>query len=154
MIESFMIGGIGLLAGCLLMLAFLPFVHERAVRIAKRDMVEATPLAINEIQADKDHLRAQFAMSVRRLELGIEEMRAKTAGHSGELSKQSLEINRLLVELDKKKAQIFALRTREHVRKNIVRRTVKILLFLFVRSNRQRRRYEFEAVLNQATRRA
>ena len=154
MIESFMIGGIGLLAGCLLMLAFFPLVHGRAVRIAKRDMVEATPLAINEIQADKDHLRAQFAMSVRRLELSIEEMRAKTAGHSGELSKQSLEINRLQLELDKKKAQIFAMRSREHVRKSMVRRIVKILLFLFVRSNRQRRRYEFEAVLNQATRRA
>jgi hypothetical protein len=31
---------------------------------------------------------------------------------------------------------------------------VSILLFLFVRASHQRRRYEFEAVLNQATRRA
>jgi hypothetical protein len=146
--------GIGLLAGCLLMLAFFPLIHERAVRITKRHLVEATPMAINEIQADKDHLRAQFAMSVRRLEVSIEEMRAKAAGHSGDISRQSLEINRLHVELDKKMALIFAMRTREHVRKSMTRRIVKILMFMFVRASRQRQRYEFEATLNQVTRRA
>jgi len=154
MIEYFMFIAIGLLAGCLLMLAFFPIVHGRAVRITQRHLVEATPMAINEIQADKDHLRAQFAMSVRKLEVSIEEMRANAAGHSGELSKQSLEISRLHVELDKKTAQIFAMRTRELVRKNTIRRIVKILLFLFVRSNRRHQRHVFEATLNHVTRRA
>jgi hypothetical protein len=154
MIESIMFCGIGLLAGCLLMLAFFPLIHERAVRLTTRHLVEATPMAINEIQADKDHLRAQFAMSVRRLEVGIEEMRAKATGHSGDISRQSLEINRLHVELDKKMALIFAMRTREQVRKSMTRRIVKILMFMFVRASRQRQRYEFEATLNQVTRRA
>ena len=154
MIESAMWCGIGLLAGCLLMLAFMPLIHERAVRITKRHMAEATPMAIDEIQADKDHLRAQFAMSVRRLEVNIEEMRAKAAGRSGELGRQSLEINRLLVEIDKKKALILAMRAREHVRKNVIRRTLKILAYLFVRSNRQRQRELFEATLNRVTRQA
>jgi hypothetical protein len=154
MIESIMFCGIGLLAGCLLMLAFFPLIHERAVRLTTRHLVEATPMAINEIQADKDHLRAQFAMSVRRLEVSIEEMRVKAAGHSGDISRQSLEINRLHVELDKKMALIFAMRTREQVRKSMTRRIVKILMFMFVRASRQRQRYEFEATLNQVTRRA
>ncbi|MDR3421906.1 MAG: hypothetical protein P4L80_11805 [Xanthobacteraceae bacterium] len=154
MIEWIMLGGVGLLAGCLLMLAFVPLIHARAVRLTKRHLDEATPMAINEIQADKDALRAQFAMSVRRLEVSIEEMRAKAAGHSGELSRQSLEISRLHVELDKKMALIFAMRTREQVRKNMIRRIVKILMFMFVRASRQRQRYEFEATLNHVTRRA
>jgi len=81
-------------------------------------------------------------------------MRAKAAGHSGELSRQSLEISRLHVELDKKMALIFAMRTREQVRKNMIRRIVKILMFMFVRASRQRQRYEFEATLNHVTRRA
>jgi hypothetical protein len=136
------------------MLAFFPLIHERAVRITKRHLVEATPMAINEIQVDKDHLRAQFAMSVRRLEVGIEEMRAKATGHSGDISRQSLEINRLHVELDKKMALIFAMRTREHVRKSMTRRIVKILLFVFVRSKRQRQGQMFEATLNQVIRQA
>jgi hypothetical protein len=140
MIESMMLCGIGALAGCLLMLMFSPVIHERAVRITKRHIVDATPMAINEIRADKDHLRAQFAMSVRRLEVNIDEMRAKAAGQYGEISRQSAEINRLHVELDKRTALIFALRTREAVHKSIVRRIVKILLYTFVRSSRRDRR--------------
>jgi hypothetical protein len=138
MIEPVMLCGIGVLAGCLLMLLFFPFIHDRAVRITKRHVVKATPLAINEIQADKDHLRAQFAMSVRRLEVNLEEMRAKAANRQAELSRQSVEINRLHVELDKKTALIFALRAREAVRKSIVRRILKVVLYAFVRSGRRR----------------
>jgi hypothetical protein len=138
MIQSVMLCGIGLLAGCLLMMMFFPVIHERAVRVTRRHVAEAIPMKISEIQADKDHLRAQFAMSVRRLEISIEEMRAKAAGQNGEIGRQSAEINRLHVELDKKTALIFALRTREAVRKSIVRRLVKILTYVFLRSNRRR----------------
>ena len=120
------------------MLLFIPLVHERAVRITKRHLVEATPLAINEIQADKDRLRAEFAMSVRRLEVNIETMRTKAASQCGEISRQSVEINRLRVELDKKIALIFALRTREQLRKSMVRRIVKLLLYALIRSGRHK----------------
>ena len=136
MIEWLMLCGIGLLAGCLLTLLLFPFVHERAVRLTKQHMLEATPLAIGAIQADKDHLRAQFAMSLRRLEVNLEEMRAKSAGRSEEITRRTREVNRLHVELDKKTAMIFALRARDQVRKSFVRRTVKILLYLFTRANR------------------
>jgi len=139
MIQSIMLCGIGVLAGCLAMLLFFPLIHSRAVRITRRDFVDSVPLAINEIQADKDQLRAQFAVSVRRLEVGIEEMRAKAAGQNGEIGRQSAEINRLSVELDKKTALIYALRAREAVRKSILRRVLKILLYMFVRSTRDRR---------------
>jgi hypothetical protein len=140
MIQSIMLCGIGVLAGCLLMLAFFPLIHGRAVRITKRNAVEATPLAINEIQADKDHLRAQFAVSVRRLELNIEEMRARASKQNGEIGRQSAEINRLHVELDKKTALILVLRTREEVRKSIVRRILKVVLYTYVRSRRRRQK--------------
>ena len=138
MVQALMLCGIGMLAGCLLMLMFFPIVHQRAVRIARQHAVEAVPLAINEIQADKDHLRAQFAMSIRRLEINIEEMRARTAGQKGEIGRQGAEINRLHAELNKKDALIFALRTRDAVRKSIVRRTAKTLLYIYVRSNRNK----------------
>jgi hypothetical protein len=135
MIESLMLCGIGLLAGCLLMLVFFPIVHERAVRLTKRQLVDATPMTASEIQADKDHLRAEFAMSVRRLEIGMEAMRSKAKHRAADT--QHAEIARLQVELDKKMAMIFALRAREEVRNGAVRRVVKILLYIFVRSNRR-----------------
>ncbi len=138
MIESLMLCGIGVLAGCLLMLMFIPLVHRRAVRLTKQQLVDATPLMVNEIRADKDHLRAEFAMSVRRLEISLEEMRAKAASRNGGNHKQNVEISRLQVELDRKTALIFALRTREEVRKGAVRRVLKILLYFSMRARRLR----------------
>jgi len=138
-IESLMLCGIGLLAGCLLMLMFFPLVHQRAVRLTTRDIVAATPLAVSEMRADKDLLRAQFAMAVRRLEINVEQMKAKTASQLGEIGKKSVEISDLKVMLDKKTALIFALRAREQVRKSITRRIVKLLLFIFIRSDRRPR---------------
>ncbi len=138
MIEWLMLCGIGMLAGCLLTLMFIPLVHERAVRITKQQMVDATPMMVNEIKADKDHLRAEFAMSVRRLEVSLEEMRAKAVGRYGDIHKQNAEISRLQVALNKKTALIYALRTREEVRKGAVRRVLKILLYFYIRARRRR----------------
>ena len=146
MIESIMLCGIGVLAGCLLMLMFIPLVHERAVRITKQQIVDATLMTVNEIQADKDHLRAEFAMSVRRLEIGLEEMRSKATSRYSDMHKQNAEISRLQVELDKKTALIFALRTREEVRKGAVRRVLKILLYFYMRARRLRRPPLFDPV--------
>jgi len=68
MIETIMYVGIGLLFGCLLAVAIVPLVHNRAVRLtAKR--LEGLPQSIAEIQVDKDLLRAEFAMSARRFEI-------------------------------------------------------------------------------------
>jgi hypothetical protein len=139
MIEILMFGGIGLLAGVLLMLLFIPIVHERAVRLTERRLAEATPLTITEMQADKDALRAEFAMSVRRLELGMDELRAKSADRRGEVGKNAAEISRLYVELDKKTALILALQARNEVRKHAFRRIAKILLYLYMRSKRRPR---------------
>jgi hypothetical protein len=135
MIQSVMLCGIGLLAGCLLTLLFVPLVHERAVRITKRRLADATPMTSSEIRADKDHLRAEFAMSVRRLEIGMEDMRAKAMTRAAD--SQNAEIGRLQVEIDRKTAVIFALRARDEVRKGLVRRMAKVLFYFYVRSKRR-----------------
>ena len=56
-----MLCGIGLLAGCLLMLLFIPLVHERAVRLTERHLVEATPLRSTRCRPTRIALRAEFA---------------------------------------------------------------------------------------------
>ncbi len=146
MIEALMLCGIGLLGGCLLVLPVIPLVHRRAVRITTRHLVEATPFAINAIRADKDRLRAEFASSVRRLEVSVEEMRTRTASQLGEVGRQKNEIHRLRLELDKKMALIFALRSRDQVRKNIARRVAKLLFYAFIRSGRRSRQGLFGAL--------
>jgi len=76
MIESIMYFGIGFLVATLLGLLFIPLVHNRAMRLTAKRLEASTPLSMAEIRADRDHLRAEFAMSNRRLELAIEELKA------------------------------------------------------------------------------
>jgi len=113
MIEPVMYFGIGFLVAALLGLLFVPLVHNRAVRLTMRRLEAATPLSIAEIRADKDQLRAEFAMSTRRLELSVEQMKAKTTGQLAELGKKSDAINQLKKELGAKTATIFAFESRE-----------------------------------------
>ena len=71
MIEPIMYFGIGFLFAALIGLVVVPLVHGRAVRLTMRRLEAATPLSMAEIQADKDQLRAEFAMSTRRLEMSV-----------------------------------------------------------------------------------
>ena len=72
MIEPIMYLAIGFLVSMLCGLMIVPLVHNRAVRLTTRRLEAATPLSMAEIQADKDQLRAEFAMSARRLEMSVE----------------------------------------------------------------------------------
>jgi hypothetical protein len=89
MIESIMCMSIGFLVAGLIGLAVVPLVHGRAVRLTKR-----------RLEADKDLLRAEFVMSMRRFERMIEELRHKNASLLVELGKKSDVINRLKLELN------------------------------------------------------
>jgi hypothetical protein len=113
MIEPIMFFGIGFLVAGLLGLVLVPLVHNRAVRLTMKRLEAATPLSMAEIQADKDQLRAEFAMSTRRLELSVEQMKSKTTSQLAELGKKADSINRLKLELGEKTAAIFALEARE-----------------------------------------
>src|ERR1700752_2153620 len=113
MIEPIMYGAIGFLISMLLGLMFVPLVHNRAVRLTTRRLQAATPLSIGQIQADKDQLRAEFAMSARRLEMSVEQLKSKTTSQLAELGKKTDAINRMKIELGEKTATIFSLEARE-----------------------------------------
>jgi uncharacterized membrane protein YccC len=94
MIEPIMFFGLGFLIATLLALVILPLVHARAVRLTARRLEAATPVSMAEIQADKDQLRAEFAMSTRRLEISVDQLKAKTTSQLAELGKKTDAINR------------------------------------------------------------
>ncbi len=120
MVEPIMYFGIGFLVAALLALLFVPLVHNRAVRLTMRRLEAATPLSIAEIRADKDQLRAEFAMSTRRLEMSVEQMKTRTTSQLAELGKKSDAINQLKKELGEKTTAIASLEAREqHLRKQL-----------------------------------
>ncbi len=94
MLEGILYFSLGFLAAALLALMVAPIIWQRAVLLTRRRIERSVPLTLNEIQADKDQLRAEFAMSTRRLEMSIEELREKA-------SSQIIEINRKRDDLAK-----------------------------------------------------
>jgi chromosome segregation ATPase len=123
MIEPIMYLAIGFLISMLFGLMILPLVHNRAVRLTIKRLEAATPLSMAEIQADKDQLRAEFAMSARRLEMSVEQLRNKTTSQLAELGKKTDAINRMKIELGEKNAAVFALEAREKAMKEQFRAT-------------------------------
>jgi len=123
MVEPIMYLAIGFLVSMLFGLMIVPLVHNRAVRLTTRRMEAATPLSMAEIQADKDQLRAEFAMSARRLEMSVDQLKNKTTSQLAELGKKSDAINRMKIELGEKNAAIFALEAREKAVKEQLRAT-------------------------------
>src|SRR3954452_22266430 len=113
MVEPVMFFGIGFLFAALIGLIIIPLVQARAVRLTMRRLEAATPLSMAEIQADKDQLRAEFAMSTRRLEMSVEQMKAKTTSQLAEIGKKSEAVGRLKLELGEKTASVFALEAKE-----------------------------------------
>ena len=118
MIEPIMYVGLGFFAASLVALVIIPFVHARAVRLTMRRLEAATPLSMAEIQADKDQLRAEFAMSTRRLEMSVDQLKTKTTSQLAELGKKTDIINRLKIDLGEKTAAIFALEARDKALKD------------------------------------
>jgi len=121
MIESVMYFGIGFLVATLLGLLFIPLVHNRAVRLTMKRLEASTPMSISEIRADKDQLRAEFAMSNRRIEMRIEKLQAQTTTQLAELGKKTDAINQLKKELAETKVTNLALETRDRTLRDQLR---------------------------------
>jgi len=87
LVENIMYFVLGFLGSALLWLMIAPAIWARAVRLTKKRIEAATPMTLTEFRADKDQLRAEFAMSTRRLELNVETLRQR-------LGEQLEDINR------------------------------------------------------------
>ena len=110
MIESLMYFGIGFLFATLVALAVIPLVHSRAVRLTMRRLEASIPQSLAEIQADKDALRAEFAMSTRRLESTIDELKNKHTNQLAEIGRKGDAVNRLKIEREAQKVEVVALK--------------------------------------------
>ena len=113
MIESIMYIGIGFLVAGLLVIGVIPLVHARAVRLTMRRLEADNPLSMAEIAAEKDQLRAEFAMTMSRLEMTVDQLKAKTTNQLAEMGKNSEAIGRIKFELSEKTAALLALEAKE-----------------------------------------
>jgi chromosome segregation ATPase len=86
-IEPILYFTLGLLTSGLVALMIGPAIWARAVRLTRRRIEASQPLSLAEIRADRDQLRAEFAVTARRLELNIADLRSKSADQRIELGR-------------------------------------------------------------------
>jgi len=84
-----MVFGLGFLSAGLLTLLFLPAFWRRAVRLSRRRLEMLMPLSMDEIVAERDQLRAQFAVERRRMEQAQEAAQETRARDMAELGRRA-----------------------------------------------------------------
>jgi phage FluMu protein gp41 len=95
MIETIMVFALGFLTAGMLSLLFLPLFWWRAVRLSTRRLELQMPLSMNEVFAERDQLRAEFAAERRKLEQQGEKIAARLALTRVELGKRMISIAEL-----------------------------------------------------------
>ncbi|PRD45321.1 hypothetical protein C5748_03755 [Phyllobacterium phragmitis] len=95
MIESALFFVLGFLCAAFLAALVAPSIWRRATVLTRRRVETEVPLTLNEIQADKDSLRAQHAMSVRKLEMRLKALNEKYAEQKIELGANHEKLKRL-----------------------------------------------------------
>jgi len=99
-LENIMYFVLGLLVAGLLALIVMPAVWRRAVRLTKKRIEAATPMTMAEFRADKDQLRAEFALSTRRLEMNVEALRRRLADQLRDINRKKSELGGIKGERD------------------------------------------------------
>jgi len=99
LIEQAMIFALGFLVAGLFALLFLPAVQRRAARLSSRRLEMLLPLSMEEIVAERDQLRAEFAVERRRIEQKLESAGEAAAGHMSAIGRQTQAINDLTSQL-------------------------------------------------------
>ncbi|MDE2363967.1 MAG: hypothetical protein KGM42_14920 [Hyphomicrobiales bacterium] len=83
---------LGLFVAGLVSLLLLPAISRRAMRLSRRRIEALLPLSMDEVTAERDLLRAEFAAERRRLEQKMEAQAADHAKDLAELGRRATEL--------------------------------------------------------------
>ncbi|MER9132645.1 hypothetical protein [Mesorhizobium sp. M0768] len=118
MVQSILFFVLGFLCAGFLALMIAPAVWRRAVALTRKRVEGSMPLTLAEIQADKDRVRAEFAVSVRRLEMTVKSLREKAAEQLVEIGRDREALKELAAERQDKNRVVADLTARgEELRK-------------------------------------
>lgn len=106
MIEYALLIMLGFCIGCLIAFLLAPTVWSRAVRLTTKRLEATMPMSLAEIEADKDLLRASYAIRIRRLEAGLSKARDKSANQLVDISKLQMQIAEMNTKIVSLNAQL------------------------------------------------
>ena len=105
-IQYIMLVSLGFLIASLITLLMAPIFWKRAVRLTNTRLRQSLPLSEHEILADKDQLRAKYAIRVHQLEKQVEQASLGAARQKIDLNRRDAGITQLETEINKLKAEV------------------------------------------------
>jgi chromosome segregation ATPase len=105
-IEQAIYFALGFIVAALLALAILPAFWRRAYRLTRRDLEAQLPVSPRDIAAERDQLRAKFAVERRQLELAVDEARADRQREMGTVGAKINQIADRNTELEVRAGQL------------------------------------------------
>lgn len=145
-IQSILFFSLGFLCAGFLALMVAPAIWRRAVALTRKRIEASVPLSLGEIQADKDRMRAEFAMSTRRLEMSIKAFREKAAAQVIEINRNREELKRLSGERKEKNQAISEIESKGSELRSELRQKEEHLERLLVRLDETDRALEERAL--------
>ncbi len=106
MISTLMLVGLGFFSASLVAILIVPWVWRRAVKVTGKRLQFAAPDSVIEVQADRDQLRAEHALSTRKLELRLQDIKGKLSRQAVEHSENVKLTEQLQVDLEDRDAEI------------------------------------------------
>jgi hypothetical protein len=94
-IEMVMLSGLGFLTAALLTVFLSPLYRRRVARLTTEMLKRSMPLTEAEIRADKDRMRAEYAIRIHKLETKLEEGAEASARQMVELNRRDAAISDL-----------------------------------------------------------
>lgn len=106
MIDIGMYAALGFLVASLIALMLVPALWNRAVRLTMKRIEATMPMSMADIQADKDQLRAEYAIELRRVEVALDKAKDKATRELVEANKRRVEIAELKTEIEAVKGRL------------------------------------------------
>ena len=105
-IQTAMLVALGFLAASLLGLLLASAFWSRAVRLTTIRIKQSMPVSESEIKADRDRLRAEYAIKVHKLETQVDQAKLQRARHLIEINRRDASISALESNVGQYKADL------------------------------------------------
>lgn len=102
MAEIIMTFALGFLIASAIALTLAAPLWRRAASVTEKRLRASSPVSLDDINADKDRMRAEFAMSARKLEMSVENLRKKAETRLAELDRRERQVAALKEEIEEK----------------------------------------------------
>lgn len=155
MIEYALLIMLGFCVGGLIAFLLAPTLWHRAVRLTTKRLEATLPMSLSDIEADKDLLRASYAIRIRRLEAGLGKARDKSANQLVEISRLQMQIGELEDQIAALGIQLDERRNAASVFENTIRKRFPELenAVAAAKAGLENRSYEINDVMGKLRRR-